>query len=173
MCRDAIFLLPNYAGKRPATVNAACGNCFQMARSSAVISTKPNRLSYCPGSVTMPTSGHVNLFIFFAFTAPVLQGWIDQTNARNAMLAIMATRNKMMLTRKTAAQLARSNPEAYAPIFSFLHHLQPDLNGSSHHFSSQTSDQIIIDDRERDQRNDESLKGNLRRPSELFVGVVM
>ncbi len=43
------------------SVNAAFGNCFQMARSSAVIVTQPNLNMYRPGSVTCPTCAQVNL----------------------------------------------------------------------------------------------------------------
>src|ERR1700753_1614189 len=43
------------------SVNAAFGNCFHTAKSSAVMVSQPNLNRYRPGSVTRPTCCHVTL----------------------------------------------------------------------------------------------------------------
>src|SRR5882757_6138419 len=43
------------------SVNEACGNCRQIARSSAVTVSHPNLNMYRPGSVTRPALCHVTL----------------------------------------------------------------------------------------------------------------
>ena len=43
------------------SVNAAFGNCSQIARSSGVTVSHPNRNMYRPGSVTRPACAHVIL----------------------------------------------------------------------------------------------------------------
>jgi hypothetical protein len=50
---------PASAPRRP--LNAAFGNCCQMARSSRVTVSHPNRNMYRPGSVTRPACAHVIL----------------------------------------------------------------------------------------------------------------